>query len=386
VRQGCIAVRGVIVLAGTAILLVGTAGVAQGFGKFKTPDPYASSGEVYGLDVGDVTRDGIPDILAGNDSAAGDHISLFTGKGDGTFEDEMSIEDPNGPEGIAIGRFNSDRKPDFAVADYDSSEIAISLGAGGGFTPGQVLDGVDGPWLIQAADIDRDGHLDLITGNYDSDESNAVSVFLAGGNGEFSDAVHYATGGAGATGLAMARMNGDKRPDVVVLTADHVVSVLPAQPGGSLGEPETVADATSYSGYDGLAVADFDGDDRNDAVVTDYEADELYLLRGNGDGTLGDPEPVAPDNLVDTGPWAIEARDLTRDGRPDLAVAGSDSQDVHILQNRRGKHFRQVDGHVVGDYPEFIAAARLNKDKGTDVVVGTDSGVEVLINKKHPEL
>jgi hypothetical protein len=383
-RQGWTGMRGAITVVGAAALLVATAGVAQGFGKFKTPDPYASSGEVYGLDVGDVTRDGVPDILAGNDSAVGDHISLFSGLGGGLFEDEMVIEDPNGPEGIAIGRFNSDRKPDFAVADYDTSEIAISLGAGGGFDPGQVLAGVDGPWLIQAPDIDRDGHLDLITGNYDSDESNAISVFLSGGEGEFSDAVHYATGGAGATGLAMARMNGDKRPDVVVLTQDHVVSVLPANPGGSLGDPKTVADATSYSGYDGLAVADFDGDDRNDVVVTDYEADELYLLRGNGDGTLGDPEPVAPDPLVDTGPWAIEARDLTRDGRPDLAVAGSDSQDVHVLQNRRGKRFRQIDGHVVGDYPEFIAAARLNKDKGADLVVGTDSGVEVLRNKRKP--
>jgi large repetitive protein len=383
-------VRGAMILVGAAMLLAATAGSALGFGTFRSPDPYPTGGYVYGLDIGDVTRDGTPDILAGNAEDLDDHISLLRGTGGGGFEDEMRIEDPNNPEGIAIGRFDSDRKPDFAVANYDSGEdnkVSIYLGAGGGeFDPGQVLDGVSGSWLLQSADLDRDGRLDLIAGNYDAIAGEAVSVFLGtGSQGEFLPADTYQVGSGGAYGLAVARMNGDKRPDVVVVTEDNGVSVLLANADGSLGTGDTVEDATMERGFDGVAVADFDGDGRNDAIVTDYQADELHLLRGKGDGTLKAPDPVGPDSLADTGPYPIEARDLTGDGRPDLAVGAYNAPvGLLVLENRKGKRFRLIDQHALGDYPEFIAAGRLNEDKGADVVVGTDSGVEVLRNKRKP--
>jgi hypothetical protein len=378
-----------LVLLSACVIALALAGTAYGFGQFRDLDPYPTGGLIYGVATGDVTGDGRVDILAGNDDGD-DHISLLRGKGDGSFKDEERIEDPDGPEGIAIGRFNSDRRPDFAVADYgdgdDDSKVAIYLGASGGFDPGQVLDAGPGVWLVQAADLDRDGRLDLVAGNYDPTAGEAISVFLGKRRGKFRPAHTYQVATGGAYGLDVARMNRDPRPDVVVVTADGSVSVLTAKPDGSLAGAKTVPDATSSPGYNGVAVADFDRDGRNDAVVTDYEQDALVVMEGKGTGKLGSPKVRTPPTLANLGPWPIEAANLTGDRRPDLAVGTYDTPELHVFRTRASGNFQQVDGHALESIPEVIAAGKLNGDAAADLAVGTDAAVEVFINKKQPQL
>lgn len=69
---------------------------------------------------------------------------------------------------------------------------------------------------------DGDGKPDLAVANYGS---NAVSVFLADGDGTLRTAVSYAAG-LGPHSVAVADFNGDGKPDVAVANLGDGVSVL----------------------------------------------------------------------------------------------------------------------------------------------------------------
>jgi hypothetical protein len=90
-----------------------------------------------------------------------------------------------------------------AVATYDS---------GGGFYATSVT----------AADVNGDGRPDLLVANeYDQkyNPGGSAGVLLGNGDGTFQAAVTYYSGGEAALSIAVADVNGDGRPDLVV--ANH---------------------------------------------------------------------------------------------------------------------------------------------------------------------
>ncbi|RZK61375.1 MAG: VCBS repeat-containing protein [Hymenobacter sp.] len=68
-----------------------------------------------------------------------------------------------------------------------------------------------GPRSIAVADMNADGRPDLLIAN----ESNTVGVLLGNGNGTFQASTTYATGGSFPVSLAVADVNADTRPDIV---------------------------------------------------------------------------------------------------------------------------------------------------------------------------
>ena len=68
-------------------------------------------------------------------------------------------------------------------------------------------------------DLNRDGYGDIVTSNYDNvGPDDAISVHLGKAKG-FRPVESY-PGGDQGRGLDLARVNGDKRPDVVAVTGD----------------------------------------------------------------------------------------------------------------------------------------------------------------------
>lgn len=142
-------------------------------------------------------------------SAAAQQISFNTTK---TVPIGVQVTD------IASGDFDGDGKLDLIAATGTSLLLIRGLG-GGDFTEpvsiplGSYPNTI--PVAVTAADLNGDGRLDLVVGNY-----GAVSVLLGGGNGTFGAPVSY-TIDSGYVTSAIADLNGDGKLDLVIKGNDR---------------------------------------------------------------------------------------------------------------------------------------------------------------------
>jgi hypothetical protein len=178
-------------------------------------------------------------------------------------------------------------------------------------------------------------------------------------------------------GLEVGRLNGDKRPDVLAATEDGTISPYLTRANGTMRVSDTVA-AGSADSYSPLALGQFVGGPALDAIVADYPSDSLTLLRGDGQGgfalTLAAPPPEIP------GAWGIASGNLNGRGGLDLAVNLYDDQQVQVLRGS-ADGLKAGPKYDLSDDPETIAVGRVGRDRGSDIVVGTDTSVDIFINK-----
>src|SRR5438552_14993106 len=133
---------------------------------------------------------------------------------------------------------------------------------------------IAGSWLVfsvAAADVNGDGKADLLVANWSASASGArVGVLLGNGDGTFQPAVTYRSGGVTALSVAVADVNGDGKPDLLVANACGTSSTCQAGSVGALlgnGDGTFQAAVTYPSGMNeafAVAVADVNGDGKQD--------------------------------------------------------------------------------------------------------------------------
>ena len=141
--------------------------------------------------------------------------------------------------GIAVGDLNGDGIPDIVFASgavgYDVGTVDVLLGnkAGGFSAPLAIRSGLD-PTSVAIADVNGDGHADLIVGDAgDQYITGGVDVLLGNGAGAFSDtgnaAIEY-TANASVTSVSVEDVNGDGHPDIVATSSSPVTVELDGTP------------------------------------------------------------------------------------------------------------------------------------------------------------
>jgi type II secretory pathway component GspD/PulD (secretin) len=272
------------------------------------------------------------DLAVANQNA--NTISIFLGKGDGTFTTGTSLK--TGVEPVSVIAANLNDKGgtnlDLAVANHGDNTISIYFGSGDGtFKPPTIIALPSGyaPSAIAAADFNKDGHLDLAV----TDEGKAfVSVFLGNGDGTFGPRQDYPTGGS-PVWVSTGDFDGDGIQDLAIANkADNTVSILlgnrtsnnAAIGDGTFG-PETIYAAGN--GPTSIAVADFNIDGRPDLAVADQTGNTVSILLGTGAGVF---TPIL-ELPVGTTPVSIVTGDFNGDGKPDVAVANNGSEDVSVI-------------------------------------------------------
>ncbi|MGE5192703.1 MAG: FG-GAP-like repeat-containing protein [Deltaproteobacteria bacterium] len=294
----------------------------------------------------DLNRDGILDLAV---TTSVGHAKVLLGNGAGVFASSSLAYDLGAGRAMdsVLGDFNEDGNLDLIVSNLDG-DAGILLGNGDGtFAARQGLAVGVATRDVDVADLNSDGHLDLIAG---SAFNNYVRVLLGDGDGTFQPAQTAATftvGGLPAEVVAQAvgDVNGDGVPDLVAASQQvwggstgydeytWVESYIRADLGNGDG---TFSPGTTYSiglgSAQAVELADFDGDNQLDIVAGGAFTGNVILLHGNGDGKFGIPEP-SPEGSVRGAPDNIAVSDLDGNGALDIATANFGWNTVSVLLN-----------------------------------------------------
>lgn len=187
----------------------------------------------------DVNHDGNSDLLilelGFSNGSTTSSFTVMLGRGDGTFRTPHTFFPGNGPNDLAIADLNHDGKLDAAIAvqcaEFCSNNdgfVAVLLGNGiGGFGPAQFYkSGAVFATGIDVGDVSADGELDLIVSNSCTlgvgiCARGVVGILRGNGDGTFNPAENYNTADFFANDVAVADLNGDHKPDVIVLNGSQ---------------------------------------------------------------------------------------------------------------------------------------------------------------------
>ena len=235
----------------------------------------------------------------------GGTVSVLLGNGDGTFQTAQSYSSGGyDAYSVAVGDVNKDGKADLIVANgcqsanqCTSGDIGVLLGNGDGtFQSAQTYSsgGVVAA-SVAIADVNRDGNPDLLVANQclnRSCTSGGVSVLLGNGNGTFQTAQSYATGGLTAVSVAVGYFNGGKKIDLVVANECQSSGSCKGSVGVLLGNGNgTFQPAQTYASGGATAVSvvtgDFNGDGKTDLAVANQCPSSGSCSNGNVGVLLG---------------------------------------------------------------------------------------------------
>jgi hypothetical protein len=240
------------------------------------------------------------------------------------------------PVSVIAGDFDGDQQIDFAVSVDNGMELGMVLsGQGQAHEPYPTIVDPTGPILRGAADMNRDGLMDAIVA-----QSPFHQVLLQQPDGTFTRAGSVPIPSFQPT--IMADMDEDGAPDLVTLYFDIKVSLS----DGLGGFRPTRTFDTRNINLGTLAVIDEDGDGHLDVIQ--FQNGNAYIYGGNGAGDVAFRRAVA----INVIPWTVDSADFNGDGREDLVITKAPGQ-VWAYLSGTGSLFE--DPVFVTDYSDRVS-------------------------------
>ena len=295
------------------------------------------------MTLGDVTADGQVDLIVAHKDRDNEYITVFPGDGHGAVRRTTRHATHTAFEFwkplIRLADVDGNGSTDIVTSNgrRNTTEILLANkrdGSGPLFTAAPVVTLTPGSsfYTFGVGDFDADGRVDLVT-IFDA-TSTRVEIRKGLGNGRFQEPSGGVAVRAGARIAAVADVNVDSRPDVVVSHTDSGwISILLNDGHGSFTQaPQSPRDLGTETW--GVVVADVNGDRRPDIVAATvnsrmrpYES-KVAVLLGGSLPAAGSPFPVRH------GAYQLAVGDINEDGRPDVVTSSFETDSISVLVGR----------------------------------------------------
>ena len=321
--------------------------LGNGDGSFAQPHYYLVGTRPVSTKAADLTGDGKKDLVVTNGVTS--TISLLKGNGDGTFQTAIDLPSGVAPNMLAIADLNGDGKPDIAATNNGDATVGVYINNS---TPGNINFAAQvaypvglNPAGVVSGDFNHDGNIDLAVlnnGDYFTFSSpTTITVLLGNGDGTVTpQPAQIVWNHNGGDALAVGDFSGTGRLDLAVANFGYAsANELRIMRGNGDG---TFTPAESYGigeGAEDIKVADFNGDGVVDLITCDLNDDTITVLAGKGDGTFVSSVDASSDKPVPFGfpafgyPTFVDVGDLNRDGKPDIVTGNIFNRTVTVLQN-----------------------------------------------------
>lgn len=367
VRSPLASLIALVSLAAVPILLFGIA-----HAQVETRASYSTFQSPTSIGVGDFNGDGNLDIAVAA-KLVNTEISIFLGKGDGTFQSPVNYAAGNGPDSIAVADFNHDGKLDLAVANAVSATVNVLLGNGDGtFQAATSYSLPEYASLVLVADFNGDNVPDLAV--LDATEvCSCVSILIGNGDGTFQAAKNDPIAYNGT--VAIGDFDQDGKPDLVVAASAGITSKMQIMLGKGDG---TFLFGSTYevsAGPSSVAVGDFNSDGKLDIAVSGIVATQIYTFLGNGDGTMQSPKIYTTRSA---NAWVTPVA-LTTGGSVDLIATNFNPGGISLLVGNGDGTFASPIFYPVGRESVYAAIGDFNSDGKPDLAVADFLANEVIV-------
>lgn len=259
-----------------------------------------------GVRFADINGDGRLDLVT-----SGGEVFLGDGKGSWTLTAQLPFEG----EDVAIGDVNHDDRPDLAIIGHLAGGIRVFIqdGRGGWNEASQGLPTQEGGHKLIYADMNKDGHLDLVgTVTY------VLGVWLGDGKGNWRKAVEGLPR-ANCWGAAVDDLDRDGNLDLVVGCSDPQGVHIFLGDGTGSWRHLAAKDLPRSGMYMDVALVDFNGDGRLDLVTGRFDG-RIQVFFGDGKGGFTEIQVVGLPPKVGR-PETLVVGDQDGDGFIDLGIA-----------------------------------------------------------------
>lgn len=394
----------------------------------------------------DYNNDGYQDIFIVNGTRWPGHPGLVTtprlyrNNHDGTFTDvtrQAGLAIPMYGLGVAVGDYDNDGRDDLFVTAYGQNHLFHNNG-NGTFTDVTKKAGLWGPHELSTSaawvDVDRDGHLDLLVGNYvqwtpqtdlfctmdgvhksyctpESYKGASLRLWHNNGNGTFTDVTRKSglyDPTSKSLGIAILDANQDGWPDIAVSNDTEPNKLYINKGNGTFTEkgiPEGIAyseDGVARAGM-GIDAADYNHSGYPSLLISNFSNQMIALYQNQQNGLFVDVAPtssIGRSSLLTLG-FGCFFFDYNLDSWPDIYVADGHidpaieaiqhrvrfAEPPHLYRNLDGKNFADVTAQMGSafDAPRVARGAAygdINNDGAPDIVITTNGGpAQLFLNE-----
>ena len=302
--------------------------------------PFPAGKSPNDIAIADFDGDGKPDLAFANHDTH--YVTVLIGDGRGAFRpapgSPVTVQSRPHPHGIAAADFDGDGHVDFAVESWANDQVEVVFGAGGGRfrTPGRLFGVGKMPYQkLRAGDVNGDGAPDIVTTNF---EGGSATVLLGDRKGGFREAPGspFPAGGSPFS-VALADVDKDGHLDLVVAnfsgqggdTSRDAVNVLLGDGRGGF-RPMKGSPFAAGANPVRVAVGDVDGDGWPDVVTANMRGGDVTVLLGDGRGSFR----PGVGRSAGKEPYGVAVGDVDGDGRAEIFVANHASGDVSMIRFR----------------------------------------------------